>query len=127
MKRSILSVVLLTTLILASSVAGASSPNKVAPDLGENEISTITASIECQVVGVLAGNRVVLRDIASGAEKELTIAPSVKLRARSKRAFGKRKLSFSDLGVGQTVKLTVMRHNGAITRIDVLEKAANTG
>ena len=127
MKRSILCVALLTTLVLAPSLAGASSPNKVAPDLGENQASAITASIECQVVGVLAGNRVVLRDIASGAEKELTIAPSVRLRARSKRDFGKRRLSFSDLGVGQTVKVTVMRHNGAITRIDVLEKAASTG
>jgi len=124
MQRSILGIALLTALVLAPAGAHASTPNEgIAPDLGEIEASSITASLRCTVVDVRPDNRIVLRDIESGAQKEITIAPTIKLRTRAKKDFGgRRKLTFADLNVGQTVKVTVQRHDGVITRIDVLKQ-----
>jgi len=123
MKRSILNLATLVAIALAPSLVAASSPNKIAPDLGENDATSLTASMKCQIIHVNEGDKVVLRDLDTGAVQEIAIVPEIRLRARAKRDFdGRRKLAFADLSVGQTVKVTVLRHNGLITRIDVLKK-----
>ncbi len=68
---------------------------------------------------------ILLRELESGAEKAITIADGIKLRARHKKDFdGRRKLAFRDLTAGQKVKVTFNRATGTITQIAVLKATA---
>ena len=111
---------------LVPAIAVASSPNQVSPDFGETSPTSITVVLQCEIVEVQPEDgTILLRELESGAEKSITIADGIKLRARRKKDFGgRRKLAFGDLIAGQKVKVTFNRATGTITQIAVLKATA---
>jgi len=120
---------LLATLLavaLAPAIAVASSPNSIAPDIGETSASSMTLVLKCEILAVQPEDGTIrLRELESGTEGTITIADGIQLRARYKKDFGgRRKLAIRDLSAGQNVKVLIDRRTGTITQINVLRTSA---
>ena len=70
-------------------------------------------------------NRLYLFDPDTEKTHVVVLSEKTKLTARRKKDFdGRRKLGFTDLAVGQKLKLTYRLDDGRITSIQVLERAS---
>ncbi len=117
----------LTALIaLPVAASGSTSPSARAGGSEGLDPSEVTASAKLTVRRVEnEPDRLYLYDPSSEKTHVVVLSEKTKLTARRKKDFdGRRKLQFSDLEAGQTLKVTYRTDDGQITSIQVLEKAS---
>lgn len=99
------------------------------PELPDREAAgldprTLVGFRKCEITEVRPERTIIVWDGEDRAFHELRLSPKVKLRATTKRQFGRKKLVFEDLDVGQRVKVNFRKADMTILQIDVLPEAA---
>ena len=110
---------LLLTLVMAGDVlaSGTSAPT------ADSQAFQSVKTMKCVIVAVKDPNLVMLEDPDSGEKTPARLAPRINLRAKDKSLFeGRKKLEFTDLAPGQTVKVSIDTSTGEIIRLKVLAR-----
>lgn len=95
---------------------------------GAPSVDSFAASktMKCVIVAIKAPDMLMLEDIKTGDQTPFRLAEGIKLKARRMEVFeGRKVLSFNDLAVGQTVKVSVVPARHEIRTLKVLEPGRN--
>lgn len=122
-------VLFVCALLVTPAIAGASTPNPSAQAGRADDgidASSVTASTKLTLRRVeREPDRLYLYDRESEETHVVVVSEETRLTARRKKDFdGRRKLEFSDLESGQTLKVTYRTDDGRILSIQVLETAS---
>ncbi len=79
----------------------------------------ITDTRKCRVVDVRENRLLTLYDIKTEKKMTVLLGEDVKIEARSKKQFGKKKLEFAHLAKGQNVKVNIRTDTGQITKVTI--------
>ncbi len=109
---------LLSTQVMASGSSGGSSG---APSASSQDPLTITETLKCVVTAVKGNGIIMVRDKEGEPEHAVVIRKDTKLTAQDKKAFGRKKLDFADLKVGQKLKVSHRPATGQVMSVKVLK------
>ena len=127
MSRYAFCLLTLTFLLLMPALAAeASTPSTPrAPEIGADP-GLLTKTLKCRVTNVEADRVVTFYDIERERQVRIQLGTKVKIEARSKKQFGRKKLDFGYLAKGQEVKVSVRTDTGEITRVTILPVKKST-
>ena len=111
----------LATQALASGRTGPTTPNPIIiPD--EDQSFKPTVVLQCKIVEVFEQHRrLMVEDLKTGEWHYIHVAEQVGIKAKSKKDFGgRRKLTFGDFIVGQTLNVTLATDTYKPLKIRVL-------
>ncbi len=128
MKRIQTSLIVLAVLLILPTLAAASTPTGGQTGNTKEGLSPsdVIGYARLTVRNIAAEpNRLYLFDPETEKTHVIVLSEKTKLTARKKKDFdGRRKLDFTDLEAGQTLKVTYRLDDGRVTGIQVLERAS---
>lgn len=80
----------------------------------------VTRSLNLVITDLGPEMTLVMIDPKSEQEQVITLTKDVKLRAKSKKQFGRKQLAWDDLEKGQNVRVTFRADSGRVLQITVL-------
>lgn len=81
-----------------------------------------TKTMKCVIVQLKNPNLVLLEDPDTGEKQPYRLSERIRLRAKNKADFdGRKKLTFADLAIGQTVKVSINSEKREVTSLKVIQ------
>ncbi len=88
--------------------------------VGGQQDAQVTRSLNLVITELGPDRTLTMVDPKSEQEQIITLQDTVKLRAKSKKQFGRKQLTWDDLEEGQNVRVTFRADSGRVLQITVL-------
>lgn len=109
--------------VFASGTSGASGTQKSPPSVDPFAASK---TMKCVIVAIRAPDMLMLENPKTGAKTPFRLAEGIKLKAKRLEVFdGRKVLTFKDLAIGQTVKVSVVPDRHEIRTLKVIAPSRN--